>query len=101
MDRPTEDRWHKFEALGAKAVRQNIASKVYGEQNRRLAEAWLEHKATLAAHESGLRNDDSSREQIRIALSAKNAAWIAAIAAIVAAIAAVIAVYPSLYPWTP
>ena len=47
--------------------------------------------------EESQRNSDSRAEQIRIARSAKNAAWTAAIAAITAAICAAAAIVISFY----
>jgi hypothetical protein len=81
-----EQFWDDLEKIGEEGVRANLVTKVYGDLGAKhdLAEAWLESKerSRIAA---------SSAEQHRIARSAKNAAWIAAIAAIVAAIAAAIA----------
>jgi len=92
MNKAVDERWQKFEDAGEQIVRQNLAANTYNERNKALARAWLDHKAALGAHEAGLRSEDSSREQIRIARSAKNAAWAAAIAAIIAAICAIISI---------
>jgi hypothetical protein len=91
---PPEDadrRWKQFEELGSEQVRKNIASHVYGEENTRLAREWLAHTESVIRSAADAEIVASSAEQIRIARSAKNAAWIAAIAAIAAAIVAAIA----------
>jgi CHASE3 domain sensor protein len=41
-------RWQDFEEIGEAGVRQNLALRIYGEDNKKLAAAWLEHKASLA-----------------------------------------------------
>jgi hypothetical protein len=89
-------RWKQFDELGEEKVRKNLASHVYGEENTRIAREWLEHKAAAQRSVARARIDDSSREQIRIARSAKNAAWAAAIAAIIAVICAAISIGISL-----
>jgi len=92
-----QERWRDFDALGELEVRQRLAAHVYGEDNERLAREWLEHGAQSRADEAERRSDASSSEQIRIARSAKNAAWAAAIAAIIAAICAAIAIIVSFW----
>ena len=74
--------------MGVQAVRKAIANDQFNPENKEAAREWLAHvEADLS--------DLSRREQIRIARSAKNAAWAAAIAAIIAAICAAIAIYLS------
>ena len=82
-----EQFWAELEQLGEDAVRIRIITKVYGDASdkRSLAEEWLRHKDRL-------RIDASNVEQIRIARSAKNAAWVAAIGAIIAALIAIASV---------
>ncbi|MBT5415929.1 MAG: hypothetical protein HOH66_10135 [Rhodospirillaceae bacterium] len=82
-------KWAHLEAQGEVVIRQKLALQQLGGLDMFLAREWLEYRANQ-------RLDSSSREQIRIARSAKIAAWIAAIAAIIAAISAIIA----LAPWT-
>jgi hypothetical protein len=83
-----EQFWTELEEIGEDGVRANLVTKVYGDLGPKhdLAQMWLEGKdrARIAV---------SNAQQIRIARSAKNAAWIAAIAATVAATAAAIAVF--------
>lgn len=97
MNEIVEVRWREFEELGEMKVRQNLATHVYGEDNQRMAREWLAHKDQVRASEASRLNEASSREQIDIARSAKNAAWTAAIAAAIAAICATIAITIS---WT-
>lgn len=86
-----EEFWAELENLGESEVRTRIVTQRYGPNSdkRALAEQWL--------HEiESDRASSSSFEQIRIARSAKNAAWAAAIAAIIAAICAIISIAFSL-----
>lgn len=78
-----EQFWAKLEELGEDVVRERIIAKIYDDVRRGLAEEWLRLR-----EES--RREASSAEQMRIARSAKNAAWTAAISAIIAAICAII-----------
>jgi len=87
------DQYADFERDGEQTVRDNVARGAYIERRAKLAKAWLAQKERA-------RKDLSSEAQIRIARSAKNAAWAAAIAAIVAAAAAIVAVLISL-GWKP
>jgi type IV secretory pathway component VirB8 len=68
----------EFESLGTDMVRVRVLTSVWSESKTKEAREWI------------------SREDSRIARSAKNAAWAAAIAAIISAVAAVIAVVLSL-----
>ena len=60
------------------------------------AREWLAYKERLRDDSDSERSSLSNSEQIRIARSAKNAAWAAAIAAIIAAICAAVAIVISL-----
>ncbi len=84
--------WAKFEKQGKTWVRARLTLGLYGERKQRYAVAWLEKKYHERASHSEQHKEASSDEQIRIARSAKNAAWIAAIAAIIAAISAISAI---------
>jgi hypothetical protein len=88
-----EDFFAELEKLGVDEVRVRLATKIYSDVNNKatLAREWLMRKDQSRAAETERKRDDSSAEQIRIARSAKNAAWTAAIAAIVAAIIAAVA----------
>lgn len=82
-----EQFWAELDELGEEQVRVNLdVTKIYGDvgSKRALALEWLRRRDQS-------RSETSNREQMRIARSAKNAAWIAAIAAIVAAIIAAVA----------
>lgn len=83
--------WATLKELGESEVRTRIASQRYGPSSwqRALAEQWL-------AEMESARAEASRSEQIRIARSAKNAAWAAATAAIIAAICATIAIVVNL-----
>jgi len=87
----SEDLISKLEDWGEDDVGIRLARGEFGAKglDRQRVEDWLSAK-------SETRSALSSREQIRLAHSAKNAAWAAAIAAIIAAISAVIAVWPRL-----
>jgi hypothetical protein len=78
-----ESFWAELDALSEDEVRARVRTSIYVLEKRQLAELWLEKKAQE-------RNDRSSSAQMRIARSAKNAAWAAATAAIAAAIIAAI-----------
>src|ERR1700730_1712488 len=61
---------------------------------------WIEELDRASAEESEQHKNASIAEQIRIARSAKNAAWTAAIAAIIAAIIAIIGAFISYLAWS-
>ena len=84
----------ELETTGELQVRTNIAQKYYGFHNGKmqLAEEWLRIKDQDRRDSADAREEAARREQINIARSAKNAAWVAAIAAIIAAICAAAAV---------
>jgi hypothetical protein len=44
-----DSRWADFEQLGERQVRQYLALRVYGEDNVKLAKAWLEYKESLSS----------------------------------------------------
>ena len=75
--------WSELEEMGEDTVRARFAGGAYGRfgNRRTLVEEWLRRQEVS-------RSDFSNREQISIARSAKNAAWIAAIAAIISMIIA-------------
>ena len=84
----------EFEKDGEDNTRRKLFSKkFFGEDREAEATAWLEEKDRQRAEESGRRSNSINEEQIRIARSAKNAAWIAAIAATIAAISAIMAIF--------
>jgi hypothetical protein len=87
---PTDERWNEFERLEEIQVRKNLANRIYSEEKTLLAEQWLAHSDGLRRAAEFAKIDASNLEQIRVARSAKNAAWTAAITAIIAAIIAAI-----------
>ena len=86
-----ESFWAELDGLGEEEVRTRVSVGTYSSANkkRELAQQWLERN-------SQERSERSNSEQMRIARSAKNAAWAAAIAATIAAICATISIVISL-----
>lgn len=82
----------KFRRMGPGRVRLMLDSDSFSITAKQEAIHWLAH----LAEEDRLRSDVSQASQIRIALSARNAAWVAAIAAIIAAVAAIITIVVEL-----
>jgi hypothetical protein len=87
--------WAELERLGEEEVSLRIATGKYRDvhQKKSLAEEWLrlkDHERSESRHRASLA---SNAESLRIARSAKNAAWIAAIAATIAAIATGVTIY--------
>ena len=80
----------QFEEQGTLTVRARLGE--WTGHVRAEAIAWLAYKE----EEGRLRNEASQALQMRVALSAKNAAWVAAIAAIIAAIFAAISIAVAL-----
>lgn len=89
-----------FEEQGEAQVRDKIAMRVFNDENRALAVRWLESKDQEREAASRARSEASQDEQIKVARSAKNAAWAAAIAAMVAAVVAIIAAVISYFAWS-
>ena len=87
---PTDQRWNEFEILGEIQVRKNLANRIYSEEKILLADQWLLHSESVLRAAEFAKMDASNFEQIRVARSAKNAAWTAAITAIAAAIIAAV-----------
>lgn len=81
-----------LEKLGVEAVRIKLQSGAYGPDKLSVISQWLGESERQSSLNAEARKEASSREQIEIARSAKNAAWAAAIAAIIAAIAAVVSI---------
>jgi len=89
----TERRWQQFEDIGEIRVRHNIAARIYGEDNVLAAREWLSARERVQRSGADVLNAPFNSEQIRIAQSAKKAAWAAAMAAMVAAICAAVAIW--------
>jgi hypothetical protein len=102
---PPKTTWTKDEFFaeldeaGEDEVRVRLATKIYTDVNEKgaLAREWLQRRELSRTAELERSRAASSLEQIRIARSAKNAAWTAAIAAIIAAMFAAVAIVISLY----
>ena len=71
-------RWADFEELGEKQVRQNLASRIYGEDNKNEADAWLAYRASLSnaatQAETLALARDAQKEASRAAAAAERAA---------------------------
>jgi hypothetical protein len=85
-----DELWAQLEALGEPVVRERALMGHWGDagivgSKRPLVEEWLRLREEA-------RREASSREQILIARSAKNAAWTAAIAATIAAIITIVSI---------
>ena len=81
-----------LDAKGEEEVRRTLARNGWNEGRAGWAQSWL---ASLDNTREERRNSDN----LRIASSAKTAAWVAAIAAIVANVIAVAAVVISYFAW--
>ena len=99
MPKPNEAFNQELDALGEDVVRYRLAHKLFGIRTTD-AEHWLQRKAQEREEVDRSRNSASIEEQMRIARSAKNAAWAAAIAAAIAATCAIIALLTS-FVWRP
>jgi hypothetical protein len=93
----TEELFARFEAEGETAVRNSWAGGAYLPDDARLAEEWLRRKDQSRGEAAERAREASSLEQIRIAHSAKNAAWIAATAATIAAIVSIVLMVINLW----
>ncbi|HVP86095.1 MAG TPA: hypothetical protein VMS78_15350 [Rhizomicrobium sp.] len=82
-----------FDALGLSAMRIYVSQ--WSGEMQRWAIQWIAHRE----EEERVRMDSERAVDRATALSAKRAAWIAAMAAIIAAIAAIIAIGPVLKSW--
>lgn len=88
--------WAEFDKIGEEAVRERITLRIYSGDALHFTEEWLRRKETARQSSLAERKEASSREQINIARSAKNAAWAAAIAAAIAIIVSIISLVISL-----
>lgn len=79
-----------LDELGESEVRSRLVGGIWNARRRGFAEAWLHERERE-------RSDSSNSEQMHVARSAKNAAWVAAIAAIVATTCAIVSIAISLY----
>jgi len=84
-----------FEKMGLDKVISSLETGRFGASKIKHAKAWVGEQERAQKLEGESSKASSNREQIRIANSAKNAAWAAAIAAIIAGICAVITVLKS------
>jgi len=87
---PSAELVRQFEEQGTETVRARLLE--WNGEVKREAILWLAQRD----EELRLRNDASQSSQMRVALSANRAAWIAAIAATIAAIAAIATMWVEL-----
>ena len=88
-----------FEAEGAPTVRSRVGkghNSPYNAEHRALATVWLAEKDQARADAELARNEASQADSLRIARSAKNAAWAAAIAAMIAVPIAIVSIVISV-----
>jgi len=85
----------RLESLGESQVKLMLLTSGWAPSLQPVVFKWLSEKE----QEERRRNEASQIEQNQIALSAKKAAWIAAIAAIVAAIVAIIGAVIACLAW--
>jgi hypothetical protein len=111
MNKAVDDRWKKFEEIGERAVRQNLAANNYSEENTKQAEAWLEQKAhdrsseeaaqaagfhsaqTRAAIDAAAEASRSADAAERQATAAETATRVAFLALFIAALSFIVSVY--------
>lgn len=79
-----EELMRRLEEIGEVKVREYLASGVYGPKERHIVEEWLSSKERKEVRRR-------EEEYLRIAISAKRAAWMSTIAALVSALAAIAA----------
>ena len=86
-----EQFWAELDEAGEATVRERVITRRYGSGNNKLqlAEEWLRLKDVV-------RSEKTTREQLRISRSSRNAAWVAASAAVIAVVISVVALYFSL-----
>jgi hypothetical protein len=84
-----EKLWASLEVAGERKVRENLAHGIYGERKKRLVEEWLRQTGEAHSEAQQERVNNLHTDEINIARSAKNAAWVAAGAAVIAALAAI------------
>ena len=89
----------ELKALGVEKVRSHVETGHYGKVSQKgpIAKEWLRQQDQFKANRVERVRDSSNREHLRVAKSAKNAAWAAAIAAIIAAACAIVAIVISLH----
>ena len=79
-----EELKRRLEEVGEDKVRGRLSSNIYGPQEKPIVEEWLSSKERE-------KSEKKMEEYIKIARSAKRAAWLAAIAALISALAAIAA----------
>lgn len=88
-----KDFYNDLEQSGEDYVRESLRLGRYQGRKAQLAQLWLEGREKTRLANDIETSKEANRDQIDIARSAKNAAWVAAIAAIMAVIAAIISLY--------
>lgn len=91
------EKFAEWEALGEDVVRTQYVTGRFGDggDKRALAKMWLDAKDQARSDALEDRKHVSNSESLRIARSAKNAAWVAAISAIIAIVISLIALVRS------
>ena len=79
-----------LDELGESEVRSKLASKVFNPEKTALVQTWLWERERAREAAAEARSEVSMAAQLRIANSAKNAAWAAAIIAIGAMAATIV-----------
>ena len=87
-----DELWAGLESDGEDTVRIKLAQGLYGQNKRPLVQEWLRQNELIRSEKKVSDFEQRAKEELRIASSARNAAWVAAIAAILSAIIAVVAV---------
>ena len=92
MTLKNDELWAGLESDGEDTVRIKLAQGLYGQNKRPLVKEWLRQNELIRSEKKVSDFEQRAKEELRIASSARNAAWVAAIAAILSAIIAVVAV---------
>lgn len=89
------EKFAEWDAMGEEVVRTKFNLGHFGGDKSVLAKMWLDGKDQDRSDALEERKHASNSESLRIARSAKNAAWIAAISAMIAIVVSVIALVRS------
>ena len=87
--------WAELEQLGEDAVRERVITGKFGSGNKKLplAEEWLRLKEKSRSDAAANAAHDLDVETVRVAKSARDAAWVAAGCAVIAVIISLVALY--------
>ena len=90
VQRRRDELFARFEELGEAVVQENLETGLFQGDKATFATLWLSFRVQSRSDAREAQRDITSAAQIRIARSAKNAAWTAAIAATAAAVIAIV-----------